>query len=371
MKLVTGLAALALLGAATAARGQQNSPQSLPPEKEPPALVPLPSPPPGTRTRAIRVRNQPASFLAWQLDPEHNPPPSGLLAQLGRDPKAGAGASTTPTLDGIVKARPNIEIKARWVQIDEETLAKALPQWSELGATNWTRALPAAERETIETLVAQGAIVPLLQQFSVFAGQPTILSYLPFRTIIEPSLREVPRVPKVSAPDENSVFADPPYIPNIAETVPMLPYMAPMPGAGLADDFGLTPKFSAANPYSPDARVVRGGVEQMLGSRFQITPNAQANGEFTLILQKLDGLPRSVSARVAAGQTAVFSLPGIPSVNDGKVRRTFLLVEPREALFIPFAPPTRFIAPPEKMGRLERLKPPPISPAEIPRLPTP
>ena len=345
--------------------------------------MPLPAPPPqsaplpNTRTRVIRVYNQPASLLAWQLDPAHNPPPPGVLARPGRNAEIGEAsktASATPQLDALANAPKSIELRARWMQIDIEILAKELPEWNNLGATNWTRALPQIESLMIESLIAAGKVAPVTQQFVAFEGQPSILSYLPFRPIIEPSLREVPRSLKPSqnpnAPDGNRIFADPPYIPNIAATVPMLPYMAPMPGAdaganaganaiaGTQENLPVGPEAATANSY---VRSAPGGIEQMLGSRFQLTPALGADNNFILTLRKIDGLPAPalaritegetttlalpnvfslgdgkarglpapVSARVTEGETAVFALPDVPSLKDGKVRRTFLLVEPR------------------------------------------
>ena len=299
----------------------------LPPEQAPPALTPVA--PAKKRLTAIKIRNVPAGYIAYQLDPAHNPPPPGLqLAQLERDEKA--------------RAQPRaerIDLWAQWIQLDDEALARALPAWNALGASNWTRIVTPEERAALEGLNALNKIAPVTQRIFALDKSPSALAYLPLRPIIEPAPPMQPRAmaPAIkSQPKLDSLFADRPYIPNFAETMPMLSYMAPMPNGGTAnteeqESVPLTLELAPGTVYiNPYVGVKPGGINEMQGAKFQLTPAINADKTITLNLRHLSAAPGADSTvQLGEGETAVFSLPAVTSTNAGQSSRTFLFVTPR------------------------------------------
>ena len=376
-------AAGVLFCASTAARAQN----ALPPTQAPPVLVPLPAPKPAPaskrRLTAIQIHNTPSGYIAWILDPAHNaPPPGAQLTQFARDQKL-----QTPALSQFA-ATERFDLLAQWVEIDDDTLARELPDWNALDALNRARIATPAERETLDKLNAARVLTPLTQRIFALDKSPSVISYLPFRPIVEapPVLREIPLGEIKPQPQPDSLFADPPYIPNFAEVNPMLSQMAPMPNSGhnaapelpgARFDLNVNPGTFYINPYF---RAEPGGAGQMQGFKFQLTPSRGENQIITLKLNRLSASPDvGLTVEMREGETAVFSLPGVISPTADKARRTFLLVTPRVA-----TPPTRDETPeaPRVFRFIEPNSPPeapvgfrliePISPsARIPLPPAP
>ncbi len=296
----------------------QNGGQNVTPETAPPVLVPIA--PAKRRLTAIKIRNVPSAYLAWQLDPAHNPPPVGVqLAQLKRD-----GTPDAQRLD----------LMAQWIQIDDETLARALPAWNALGASNWTRIATYKERVALETLNALDVIAPVTQRIFARDKQPSFLSYLPLRPIVESVAPMQPPAPAPaikSQPKMDSLFADPPYIPNYAEMMPMLPYMAPMPNMGSAPPLSsMTPDVLSELNVNPYLRLNPGGIDEMQGAKFGLTPAINADKTIALTLHRLSAFPGAdATIQMGENETAIFSLPDVTSPAPTKIRRTFLLVTPR------------------------------------------
>ena len=338
------LSAGALVGAPPIARAQD----ALPPATALPELVPLPEtpPPPATETRlrTIVIRNVPSAIIAYQLDPAHNPPPPGFVpAQLQRE-----GNAITPALDAFAGIG-RLDLLAQWIQLDAATLDQELPSWKDLSAIGNARVLTPAEKQTLDKLNASGQIAPVTQRVFAFDKRPAFLSYLPFRPVIQsqiaPSLREVPR-DILPQPRPDSLFANPPYIPNIAETAPMLEQMAPMPNGGnralqpdapppeLPPDTLILPPKSGTTPgANPYLRSAPGDLGDMLGFKFQLTPTLTDGKNMVVQLRGFEQSPDKpnyvAGVELAEGQSAVFSLPQLVLSRGGQTRRIFLLVTPR------------------------------------------
>ena len=365
---------LLLVGAALLVAPTVRAQEALPPEKTPPVLVPLPAPEKQlskTRLRAIQIRNVPSNIIAWQLDPAHNSPPPGYeLTQFetGQTP-ADSGPNLLLPQDLVAPLTElfvpvgDLELTAHWIQLDNEILAAELPAWNALGRSAWTRVATESERQTLEKLNQARKIAPVTQQLYATDKQPNIISYLPSLRLAdllrEPTLKAP--LDEMVIPTNPSLYDAPPYIPNLAETDPRLPEMAPMPGAGGSNVPTPTPKQLPPNPagpyVNPYLRSKPGGIADMAGFKFQLTPLVEADKSITLTLAGFDVPANSFSvAKVEEGQTAVFSLPNILSAEQGQTLRVFLLVTPRKRTSFLFQLP-------QNPGPTPPAKAPPAPPA--------
>lgn len=338
------LSALSLLSAFVlpAAHAQDAGAQkTLPPAANAPTLIPLAPVP--VKMRAIKIRNLPATIVAWQLDPTHNPRPIGYdLTQFKRDQKD--SKSVTPALDEFAVAG-RLDLLAQWVQIDTATLARELPGWNDFGALGGTRIVTPQERQTLDKLNASAQIVPVTQRIFAVDGKPAFVSYAPSLSLVQPAINpsssEVPGTIQsvdpgiLPQPPIDSLFANPPYIPNLADVTPMLLYMAPMPNMGSQPAppiSGSAPAFSNSNPY---LRAQQGTLQDMLGFKFQLTPVIEDDKGVSMQLLGIEKpsnrTPYFSSVKVFEGQTAVFSIPNIAVLSQSvvsQVSRVFLIVTP-------------------------------------------
>lgn len=217
-----------------------------------------------------------------------------------------------------------------------------MPGWNDFGALGGTRIVTPQERQTLDKLNASAQIAPVTQRIFAVDGKPAFVSYAPSLSLVQPSInppsREVQSVDPgiLPQPPVDSLFANPPYIPNLADVAPMLPYMAPMPNMGnqpAPPVSGSAPAPPNSNPY---LRARPGALQDMLGFKFQLTPVIEDDNGVSMQLLGIEKsskrTPYFSSVKVFEGQTAVFSIPNIAVLSQSvlsQVSRVFLIVTPR------------------------------------------
>ncbi len=264
-----------------------------------------------------------AQFLA---DPALEPAPSLKLT-----PKP----AQTPALDAFAGASTQLQLQARWVQIDADNLPKNLPAWNKGGA--WSQIATPDELKTLERLKQTGVASINEQQLSALNNRNAEISYPLFT-----SYRLVQPLPPNPGPLDDMVIPRgdlriitpivPPYnMPNLAKPDSRLPEMAPMPGI----NGKLDPPFISPIPNS---RLQTAPPLGALAYKFQLRPTIIGD-QIALDLRSVDSAQNIASlARANYGETVVFSLPNIVELLQServggalyyRTRRTFLLVTPR------------------------------------------
>lgn len=239
-----------------------------------------------------------------------------------------APRAITPALDAFAYVGRQLQLKARWVQIDAVALAKNLPDWDKPGASSHAAAL--GELKALEVLRATGVASVTEQRINATNNQIANLSFplSSFTFIKQPALAPRGPIDDMVIPHDTSRFDGPQTdMPNLAKPESRLPEMAPMPGLGSKFDLPFTAPILPSNPYIiPQSSR---GTANFLAYKFQLRPNFI--GEEIALELRDSNLANSVplKATVKPGETVVFSIPNVLlALGSGKVRRTFLLVTP-------------------------------------------
>ena len=257
-------------------------------------------------------------------------------------------SSQTPALDAFANAGQTIELRVRWVQIEPNVLATALPAWSQLGDALWSRIVSPRELQALTVLQATGASFVSDQQVKTTNNQIAKLSFSPFSRITlrsEMPLSDPGPIDDIVIPRTKPTFDAPqPYIPNLAKPQSKLPEMAPMPG--ISSKFNSPLVAPLPNPNTYVVPLKSRELTDMATRKFQLRPTI--NGEqIALELRNFDAA--GVVARDAAtatmkpGETVVFAVHSLMMLSAGRTvygieRRTFLLVTPTLAAAAPTKP---------------------------------
>ncbi len=233
----------------------------------------------------------------------------------------------TPALDAFAGASTQLQLQARWVQIDNAALLANLPAWNKAAARSHVATHD--ELVTLEILRATGAASINNQQISALNNQAAELWFAPLTEINE-GIEIVPTPPdEMIIPRAASPFAAAPYIPNLAKPESKLSQMAPMPGINSKLGVRLIEPLPAPKFYSrPFVR--------MVNSKFQLRPTLTGE-RIALELRNLGAAQgRPMTATLNPGETAVFSLPAANfELSKATARRSFLLVTPRAVTMQP------------------------------------
>lgn len=247
-----------------------------------------------------------------------------------------APRANTPTLDAFAGVGRQLQLKARWVQIDADVLRTAFPAWNTAGASSHVASFD--ELRALEILRAAGTASVTEQQINAVNNQTANLSFAPFSFtfIKQPELTQKGPIDDMVIPRENSALT--PHIPNLATPESKLPQMAPMPNLG-------SKEYSQLPAPDPEKRErVSRELAELMGYKFKIRPTLIGQ-QIVLELQSLNSASNiAAKARADQGETVVFSLPNILMLQGAsKIRHTFLLVTPtlatpRSPLDIPTIP---------------------------------
>ena len=262
-----------------------------------------------------------AQFLA---DPALEPAPSLKLT-----PRP----AQTPALDAFAGVATQLQLQARWVQIDADKLPKNLPAWNKGGA--WSHVATPDELKTLELMKRTGNVSVTEQPLRALNNQTVALTYSPFKSIrvLQPPPFDSGPIDDMIIPRDKPRFETiQPYMPNLAKPESRLPEMAPMPGAGGR----LDPPFIKPSPAPAPAPATEFG--ELLAYKFQLRPTIIGD-QIALDLRSTNSAENIISlARADYGETVVFALPNIVEfLQNGQVdgiirfqtKRTFLLVTPR------------------------------------------